>query len=191
MGAVLRSQGAAIRRTEVNGNSADGRGGRFFVDFTGSFHETSLYGTICAIFCVEDCMRLKMTRFSPLTSDVTAALGDIIDAHIASVNRKLAIIRTAERSSPGRSGPSSPSSTFDTSARTRACPSIPGSSSGPRACYAAGLYRTSTKILEGITDRLWAELMWYACDISNQQATTSVDKGATSYYSSHGPSPSF
>lgn len=118
------------------------RARRMLVDLTGNFHETYLYGSRYAMSCVDDFAHSKMIFFFECTGGITAALGGIIDMHVAPSNIKIGIIRTdgGVVSSMGVYNPCWPSSAFATIVHLRTYhTSMVGSSSGAWACYATRL----------------------------------------------------
>ena len=88
---------ARVRRYAVpktTDSRADRRAGRFFLDITGPFHETSLAGSRFAMLCVDDFSRFKITRFLKCKSDATAAMREIIATQVSPLGLKIGAVRT-------------------------------------------------------------------------------------------------
>ena len=158
------------------------RAGRLFVDLSGPFHETSLAGMRYAMLCVDDFSRYKFVRFLRKKSDATEGLRDIINDDIAPQGLQIGIVRT-----DGGGEFDGQFQTFLSERgikRERTPPHTPQYNGV--AERALGILRDKTVALlrgvtEGKSDRLWAEAMNFACQMSNRCVTSSLS-GSTSPY---------
>lgn len=73
---------------------ANRRAGKLSVHLTSPFHEVFPSRSRYGMLRVDESTRFKMVRFTECRRDAVAALIDIIDMHIATVNFTIGIIRT-------------------------------------------------------------------------------------------------
>ena len=171
---------------------ADKRAGRVLIDLAGSFHVESLAGSRFAMLCVDDFSRYKIVAFMAKTSDATAVLRAIIARYFAPAELNIGVIRTHTGGEFQGAFQSLLAELDIKRARTPLCtPQYNGV--GERTL---GFLRDKTVALlrgvtEGASERLWAEAMAYACDMSNKCVTDSLDHDKTPYEMWHCRPPAF
>ncbi|CAN0431803.1 unnamed protein product [Ascophyllum nodosum] len=161
---------------------ADKRTGRVFIDLAGPFHAESLAGSRFAMLCVDDFSRYKIVAFMAKTSDATAVLRAIIARYFAPAELNIGVIRTNTGGEFQGAFQSLLAELDIKRARTPPCtPQYNGVVE-----RTLGFLRDKTVALlrgvtEGASERLWAEAMAYACDMSNKCVTDSLDHDKTPY----------
>ena len=168
------------------------RAGRVFIDLARSFHVESLAGSRFAMLCVDDFSRYKIVAFMAKTSDATAVLRAIIARYFAPTGLNIGVIRT---DNGGEFQGASPSLLAELGIKHERTPPYTPQYNGV-AERILGLLRDKTvALLRGVTkgasERLWAEAMAYACDMSNKCVTDSLDHDKTPYEMWHGRLPAF
>ena len=171
---------------------ADKRTGRVFIDLTGPFHAESLAGSRFAMLCVDDFSRYKIVAFMAKTSDATAVLRAIIARYFTPAELNIGVIRT-DNGGEFQGAFQSLLAELDIK-RERTPPCTPQYNG--EAERTLGLLRDKTVALlrgvtEGASERLWAEAMAYACDMSNKCVTYSLDHDKTPYEMWHCRPPAF
>ena len=171
---------------------ADKRAGRVFIDLARSFHVESLAGSRFAMLCVDDFSRYKIVAFMAKKSDATAVLRAIIARYFAPAGLNIGVIRT---DNGGEFQGAFPSLLAELGIKHERTPPYTPQYNGV-AERILGLLRDKTvALLRGVTkgasERLWAEAMAYACDMSNKCVTDSLDHDKTPYEMWHGRLPAF
>ena len=158
------------------------RAERCFIDITGPFYVTSLGGNRHATLCVDDITRFKFIRFLKHKSDATKELRELVAKHIAPAGIKIGTVRT----DGGGEFEGDFQSLLEELGikRETTPPHIPQYNGVVE--WALGLLQDKTvALLRGMTagksDRLWAEAMNYACEMSNRCTTTSLNPGVSPY----------
>ena len=171
---------------------ANERAERFLIDITGPFHATSLGGTRYATLCVDDFTRFKFVRFLKHKSDAAKDLRELVAKHIAPSVIKIGTVRT--------DGGAEFEGEFQSFLkelwikRKTTPPHTPQYNGVVER--ALGLLRDKTvALLRGMTagksDRLWAEAMNYAWEMSNRCTTTSLNPVVFPYELWVGHRPTF
>ena len=143
---------------------------------------TSLGGSKYVMICVDDFSRFQIVRFLKKKSDAVAALRNIIAEYITPAGLKIGSIQTDE----GGEFEGEFQQVLDSHGITHEfTPSDTPQHNGV-AERALGLLREkSIAMLQEVTvaasDRLWAEPLNYACDISNMCVTSSLEGGTSPY----------
>ena len=155
---------------------ADKRAGRVFIDLAGPFHVESLAGSRFAMLCVDDFSRYKIVAIMAKKSDATAVLRAIIAKYFAPAGLNIGVIRT---DNGGEFKGAFQSLLAELGIKHERTPPYTPQYNGV-AERTLGLLRDKTVALlrgvtEGASERLWAEAMAYACDMSNKCVTDSLD----------------
>ncbi|CAM9329135.1 unnamed protein product, partial [Sphacelaria rigidula] len=175
----------------ITDTRADTRAGRFFIEIAGPFADTSPFGSHYVMLFVDDYSCFKIIRFLKKKDNTTAVLEDIVATHMAPAGVKIGIIRTDDGGEHHES--------FKTSTTSWA-PSVRTPSHIPQynrvAERALGLLRDKTVALlcslkERKSDRLWVDVMQYACGMTNKNVTSLLGRGLTAYELWYGQKPSF
>ena len=165
---------------------------RFFIDATGPFHVTSLGGSRYAMLRVDDFTRFKLIRFFKYKSDAAKELHELVVEHINPAGIKIGIVRT--------DGGGEFEGEFQSLLkvlgikREATPPHIPQYNGVVER--ALGLLRDKTMVLlrsmtTGKSNRLWAEVMNYACEMSNRCTAVSLNPGVFPYQLWVGHRPTF
>ena len=171
---------------------ADKRAGRVFIDLAGPFHVKSLAGSRLAMLCVDDFSRYKIVVLMAKTSDTTAVLRAIIATYFAPAELNIGVIRT---DNGGEFQVAFQSLVTELGIKHECTPPYTPQYNGV-AERTLGLHREKTvallrRVTEGASERLWAEAMVYACDMSNKCVTDSLDHDKTPYKMWRGRPPAF
>ena len=153
---------------------ANERAERFLIDITGPFLATSLGGTRYAMLCVDDFTRFKFVRFLKHKSGATKELRELVAKHTAPSGIKIDTVRT---DGGGEFEGEFQSLLKELGIKRKTTPPHIPQYNGVME-RALGLVRDkAVALLRGTTagksDRLWAEVMNYACEMSNRCTTTS------------------
>ena len=151
---------------------------------------TSVGGGKYVMICVDDFSRFKIVRFLK-KSDTAAALTNIIAEYITPAGLKIDSIRTDE----GGESEGGFQQGLDSYGITHESTPPDKSQYNGVAERALGLLReTSIAMLHEMTvaasDRLWAEALNYACDMSNMCVTSSLESDTSPYEKWYGRKPS-
>ena len=170
----------------------DKRAGRVFIDLAGPFHVKSLAGSRFAMLCVDDFSRYKIVAFMAKKSDATVVLRAIIARYFAPAGLNIGVIRTDKG---GEFRGACHSLLAELGIKHERTPPYTPQYNGV-AERTLNLLRDKTVALlhgvtEGASERLRAEPMAYACDISNKCVTDSLDHDKTPYEMWHGRPPAF
>ena len=149
---------------------------RLFIDITGPFHVTSLGGNRYAMLCVDDFTRFKFTRFLKHKSDAAKELREFVAEHIAPAGIKIGTVRTdggggfeGEVQSPLK----------ELGIKREMIPPHILQYNGVVERALGRLQDKTVALSQGMTagksDRLWAEAMNYAFEMSNRCTTTSLN----------------
>ena len=180
---------AVHKSTEIR---AAKRAGRVFIDLAGPFHVESFAGSRCAMLCVDDFSRYKIVAFMAKKSDATAVLRAILARYFAPAGLNIGVIRTDK----GREFQGAFQSLLvELSIKHERTPPYTPQYNGV-AEQTLGLLRDKSVALlrggtEGASERLLAEAMAYACDMSNKCVTDLLDHNKTPYEMWHGRPPAF
>ena len=180
---------AVAKSTESRTNE---RAERLFIDITGPFHVTSLGGNRYAMLCVDNFTRVKLIRFLKHKSNAAKELRELVAEHIAPAVIK---IGTARTNSGGEFEGEFQSLLKELGIKRETTPPHTPQYNGvmewvlglPRDRTAAGLRGMTA----GKSDRLWAEAMNYACEMSNRGTTTSLNPSVSPYELWVGHRPTF
>ena len=171
---------------------ADKRAGRVFIDLAEPFHVESLAGSRFAMLYVDDFSRYNIVAFMAKTSDATAVLRAIIARYFAPAGLNIGVIRTDKG---GEFQGAFQSFFVELSIKHERTPPYTPQYNGV-AERTLGFLRDKTVavallrgVTEGASERLWAEVMAYACDMSNKCITDSLDHDKTPYEMWHGRPP--
>lgn len=172
-------------------NRATERSERIFVDLGGAMHAPSLGGSNYVMIIVDDHTRLKVVKFLKKESDATSALRSFIADYITPEKLTIRAIRTDN----GGEFEGDIDQVLDELGITHKHTPPDRPQYNGVAERALGLLREKTIVLmqdlkEGATDRLWAEAMNFACDMSDMSRTTSNEGGITPHERWHRSSPS-
>ena len=156
------------------------RAERFFVDITGPFHVTSLGSNRYAMLCGDDFTSFKFIRFLKHRNDAANELRELVAEHIVPAGIKIDTVRIDGGGE------------FEGESQSLLKKlGIKGEKTSPHTPQyngvverALGLLRDKTvALLRGVTtgksDRLWAEAMNYACEMSSHSPTTSLNPGVS------------
>ena len=173
-------------------NRADRRAGRLFIDLSGPFHETSLGGNRFVLLCVDDYTRFKIICFLKRKSEAANAFRDIIHDYFVPEGLKIGVVRT---DGGGEWHGQFLSVLSELGIKRESTPPYTPQYNGVVE-RALGLLRDKTVallrgVIEGKSDRLWAEAMAYACDMWNRCTTSSLDSGTSPYELWYGRRPTF
>ena len=171
---------------------ADKRAGRVFIDLVVPLHVESLVGSRFAMLCVDNFSRYKIVAFMPKTSDATVVLRAIIARYFAPSRLNISVIRT---DNGGESQGAFQSLLAELGIKHERTPPYTPQYNGV-AERTLVLLRDKTVALlrgvaEGASERLWAEAMAYACDMSTKCVTGSLDHDKTLYEMWHGRPPHY
>ena len=161
------------------------RGQRFFVDVGGPMKPSSLGGNSYVVIFVDDCARFKMVKFVKKKSDTTAALLSLIADYITPQKLSIKCVRMdngGEFNGEFQREVDRRSITYE-----HTPPDTP--QYNEVAERALGLLREKAIILmEELDDvitvpreKLWAQAMRFAGDVTNKSVTTSTDGGKSPY----------
>ena len=161
------------------------RGQRFFVDVGGPMKHSSLGGNSYVVIFVDDCTRFKVVRFVKKKSDTTAALLSLIVDYITPQKLSIKCIRTDN----GGEFEGEFQRELDRRSITHEHTPPDTPQYNRVAERALGLLREKAIILmEELDDvinvpreKLWAQAMLFACDVTNKSVTTSTDGGKSPY----------
>ena len=167
------------------GERASVRGQRFFVDVGGPMKRSSLGGNSYVAIFVDGCTRFKVVKFVKKKSDTTAALLSLIADYITPQKLSIKCVRTDNGSEfEGE---------FQRELERRSITPEQTPPDTPQyngvAKRTLGLLREKAVILMGELDdvinvpreKLWAQAMLFACDVTNKSVTTSTDWGKSPY----------
>ena len=162
---------------------ADKRVGRVIIDLGGQFHVESLAGSRFAMLYVDDFSRYKIVAFIVKKSDATAVLRAIIARYFAPPELNIGVIIQTDNG--GEFQGVFQSLLAELGIKHERTPPYTPQYNGV-AGRTLGLLRDKTVALlcgvtEGASERLWAEAMAYACDMSNNYVTDSFEHDKTLY----------
>ncbi|CAN0139877.1 unnamed protein product, partial [Ascophyllum nodosum] len=169
------------------------KGQRFFVDVGGPMKHSSLGGNNYVVIFVDDYTRFKVVKFVKKKSDTTAALLSMVADYITP--QKLSIKRIRTENGGEFEGEFRRELDRRSITHEHTPPDTPQYNGV--AERALGLLREKAIILvEELDDvinvpreKLWAQAMLFACDVTNKSVTTSTNKGKSPYELWFGKSP--
>ena len=163
---------------------ASTRGQRFFVDVSGTMKNSSLGGNSYVVIFADDCTRFKVVKFVK-KSDTTAALLSLIAEYITPQKLSIKCVRT------DNNGDFEGEFKRELDRRSITHEHTPPDTSQYNgvAERALGLLREKAIILmeelDGVInvprEKLWAQAMLFACDVTNKSVTTSTGGGKSPY----------
>ena len=163
---------------------ASARRQRFFVDVGGPMKHSSLGGNCYVVIFVDDCTRFKVVKFVKKKSDTTAALLSLIADYITSQKPSFKCVRTDNGGE--FEGEFQRELDRHSIMREHTTPDTP--QYNVVAEHALGLLREKAINLMQLDDvinvpreKLWAQAMLFACDVTNTSGTTSTDGGKSPY----------
>ena len=173
---------AVPKKTDERANV---RGQRFFVDVGGPMKHSSLGGNSYVVIFVDDCTRFKVVKFVKKKNDTTAALLSLIANYVTPQKLSIKCVRTDSGGKFEREFQCELDRRSVTHEHTP--PDTPQYNG--MAERALGLFRENAIILmEELDDvinvpreKLWAQAMLFACDVTNKSVTTSTDGGKSPY----------
>ena len=188
MCAVLGVQGAP----KLTENRTNKRPERFFIEITNPFHVTYLGDNRHAMLCVHDFACFKFIRFLKHKCDAAKEFCKLIAELIAPAGVKIGTVRT---DGGGEFEGEFQSLLKELGIKRETTPPHTSQYSGVVE-WAPGLLRDKTVVLlqgmaTGKSDRLWAEAINYACEMSNRCTTTSLNPGISLYELWFGHRPTF
>ena len=159
-------------------------GQRFFVDVGGPMKHSSLGGNSYVVILVDDCTRFKVVKFVK-KSDTTAALLSLI----ADYNIPQKLSTKCVRTDNGGKFEEKVQCELDRRSITHEHTPPDTPQYNGMAERALGLLREKAIIpmeeLDGVInvprEKLWAQAMLFACDVTNKSVTTSTDGGKSPY----------
>ena len=158
------------------------RAERFFIDITGLFHVTSLGGNRYAILSVDVFTRFKSIRFRKHKSDAAKELRELVAKHIVPAGIKIGTART--------DGGVEFEGEFESLLKELG---IKRETTPPHTPQYNGVVERALGLLKdkivalirgmtaGTSDRLWAEAMNYACEMSNRCTIASLNSVVSPY----------
>ena len=170
---------------EKTDKRASVKGQWFFVDVGGPMRYSSLGGNSYVVIFVDECTRFKVAKFVKKKSNTTAALLSLIADYITPQKLSIKCVRTSNGG--GFEGE------FQRELDRRSITHKHTPSDTPQyngvAERALGLLRekaiTLMEELDGVLsvprEKLWAQAMLFACDVTNESVTTSTDGGKSPY----------
>ena len=161
------------------------RGQRFFVDVGGPMKHSSLGGNSYVVIFVDDCTRFKVVKFVKKKSDITAALLFLVAGYITLQKLSIKSVRTDN----GGEFEGEFQRELDRRSITHEHTSPDTPQYNGVAERALGLLREKViTLMEELDDvinvpreKLWAQVMLFACDVTNKSVTTSTDGGKSPY----------
>ena len=166
---------------------ADKRSGRVFIDLAGPFHVESLAGSRFTMLCVDGFSRYKTIAFMAKISDATAVLGAIITRYFAPAGLNIGVVWT---SNGGEFQGAFQSLVAELGIKHERTPPYTPQYNGVAERTLDFLRDKTVALLRGVTEgaseRLWAEAIAYAWDMSNTCVTDSLDHDKTPYEMWHG-----
>ena len=169
------------------------KGQRFFVDVGGPMKHSSLGGNSYVVILVDGCTRFKLVKFFKKKSNTTAALLSLIVDYITPKKLPIKCVRT------NNGGESEGEIQLELDRRSITHEHTPPDTSQHKgvAERALGLLQEKTiTLMEELDDvinvpreKLWAQAMLFACDVTNKSVTTSTDGGKSPYELSFGKFP--
>ena len=160
------------------------RGQRFFVDVGRPMKHSNLGGNSYAVIFVNDCTRLKVVKFVK-KRNATSALLSLIADYITQQKLQIKCVRTDNGGEFGGEFQHELDGRSITHEHT--APDTPQYNGV--AEHALGLLRENTiTLMEELDDvinvpreKLWAQAMLFACDVTIKSVTTSTDGGKLPY----------
>ena len=161
------------------------RGQRFFVDVGGPMKHSSLGGNSYVVIFVDDCTRFKVVKFVKKKSDTTAALLSLIADYITPQKLSIKCVRMDN----GGEFEGEFQRELDRRSITHEHTPPDTPQYNGVAERALGLLREKAIILmEELDDvinlpreKVWAQAMLFACDVTNKSVTTSTDRSKSPY----------
>ena len=161
------------------------RGQRFFVDVGGPMKHSSLGGNSYVVIFVDDCARFKVVKFVKKKSDTTAALLSLIADYITSQKLSNKCVRTdngGEFEGEFQRKLDRRSITHEhTPPNTPQYNGVADRALGLLREKAIILMEELDDVINVLREKLWAQAMLFACDVTNNSVTTSTDGGMSPY----------
>ncbi|CAM9779209.1 unnamed protein product, partial [Ascophyllum nodosum] len=161
------------------------RGQRFFVDVGGPMKYSSLGGNSYVVIFADDSTRFKVVKFVKNKSDTTAALLSLIAAYITPQKLSIRCVRTdngGEFEGDFQRELDRRSITYE-----HTPPDMP-QYNGVAERALGRLREKAITLMEELDDvinvpreKLWAQAMLFACNVTNKSVTTSTDGGKSPY----------
>ena len=161
------------------------RGQRFFVDVGGPMKHSSLGGKSYVVIFVDDCTRFKVVKFVKKKSDTTAAFLSLIADYIAPQKLPIECVRTdtgsefeveLQRELDRRSVTHE-----HTPPDTPQYNGVAERALGRLREKAIILMEELDDVMNVPREKLWAQAMLFACDVTNKSITSSTDEGKSPY----------
>ena len=173
---------AAPKKTDER---ASVKGQRFFVDVGGPMKHSSLGGNSYVVIFGNDCTRFKVVKFVKKEINTTAALLSLIVDYVSPQKLSIKCVRTDN----GGEFEGQFQRELDQRSITHEHTPTDTPQYNGVAERALGLLREKAIILmEGLDDvinvlreKLWAQAMFFACDVTNKSVPTSTDGGKSPY----------
>ena len=159
------------------------KGQRFFVDVGGPMRHSSLGGNSYVVIFVDDCTRVKVVKFVKKKSKTAAALLSLIADYITPQKMSIKCVRTDD------GGEFEGEFQRELDRRSITHEHTPPDTPQYNGVAERALLREQAIILmEELDDvinvpreKLWAQAMLFACDVTNKSVTTSTDGGKSPY----------
>ncbi|CAN0260048.1 unnamed protein product, partial [Ascophyllum nodosum] len=173
---------AVPKRTDER---ASVRGQRFFVDVGGPMKHSSLGGNRYVAIFVDDCTRFKVVKFAKKKSDTTAALLSLTADYITSQKLSIKCVRTdngSEFEGEFQRELDRRSITHEhTPPDTPQYNGVAERALGVLLEKAIILVEELDDVINVPREKLWAQAMFFACDVTNKSVTTSTDGSKSPY----------
>ena len=158
------------------------RAERFFIDITNPFHVTSLGGNRYAMLRIDDFPCFKFIRFLKHTSDAAKELRELVAERIAPADIKISTVRTNGGGEfEGEFQPLLKELGIERETTPQHTPQYNGVVERAFRLLRDKTVALLRSITAGKSDRLSAEAMNYACNMSNHCTTTSLNTGVSPY----------
>ncbi|CAN0128326.1 unnamed protein product, partial [Ascophyllum nodosum] len=169
------------------------KGQRFFVDVGGPMKHSSLGGNNYVVIFVDDYTRFKVVKFVKKKSDTTAALLSMVADYITPQKLSIKCIRTdngGEFEGDFRRDLDRRSITHEhTPPDTPQYNGVAERALGRLREKAIILMEELDDVINVPREKLWAQAMLFACDVTNKSVTTSTNEGKSPYELWFGKSP--
>ena len=158
---------------------------RFFVDVGGPMKHSSLGGNSYVVIFVDDCTRFKVVKFVKKKSDITAALLSLVAGYITLQKLSIKSVRTyngGELEGEFQRELDRRSITHEhTPPDTPQYYGVVERALGLLREKAITLMEELDDVINVPREKLWAQAMLFACDVTNKSVTTSTDGGKSPY----------
>ena len=155
------------------------KGRRLFIDVGGPMKHSSLGGNSYVVISVDDCTRFKVVKFVSKKSNTTAALLSLITDYITPQKLSIKCVRTdngGEFEGEFQRELDRRSITYEhTPPDTPQYNGVAERALGLLRERAITLMEESDDVINVPREKLWAQAILFACDVTNKSVTTSTD----------------